>query len=187
MIIGYKRSLSSTYNKKFWQNGYLLLKDFFSLQESQKIISYSNYISNYKDNQDVIINYKNNSKISIENFLNNDNDLQYLINKKINPTIKSIYGENLNISKNVLHYKKPFSKLETQENIIEENCVNVMLFADKFSINSGCIELPTEQNTEWKIIESKPQDILIFNSNMPYRNKSNNTKFEKKFFHLIYN
>ena len=94
------------YNK----NGYVLIKDFFSLNEANQIIQYANNeLNDYEEKVGKYMIYfeDNKNKTRIENFLKYHDKLNNLEKNIINPLINQICDTKMFLFKDKMNWKNP--------------------------------------------------------------------------------
>lgn len=209
----FKPTNGPIYNKLFWTQGYLHFPKFFNLKDVTKIKKIINDIETsekYKEKYDF-----SNDDVKIENIINYNKELKELVDDKITPTIQSIYQHKMVLFNDKIIWRQSFSKgfNAQQDNFIWKgfplNRFVTISFCSEFNtIKSGCYEfspknhiygiLESEKNSnkinseleklfKWKPIETTPHDLLIYDSYLPYRCKSNKTSNCKRIFNLMYN
>jgi hypothetical protein len=182
--------LKTKYRNIFNSNGIVLLKNYFNNDETTQICSYADDILQ-------TINIKNKINLFTSSNITTNNDIKYFLNKHpplskfltyiINPIINNIYGRELVIFRDTMNISIPNScGLSKRCDILQygnykpKKFVNVMLFSENTHIEI-C------NNKEWRIIETSPRDILLFDCNTIYRGCHNNTKNINKIFIFTYN
>ena len=211
-----------TYHKQFWNQGYLLLPNFFSNREANKIKEIANELENYPEEPGKWMIYfekdrdNTKKKARIENIVNYHPCLKELVDEKITPTLEHVYQKPMNLFKDKMNWKKPFGKgfrahqdQAAWNDFPPSRFVSVALFGDRATFDNGCLEfspynhrngilkskenLPGELDVEeenklpWEVIETTPQDLLIFDSFAPHRSKSNRTNSSRRIFYFTYN
>lgn len=217
----YKQTLAPLYHKKFWNQGYLLIPNFFTSQEGQKITTIANELNNYPEEKGKWMIYhektqRGKQKARIENIVNYHPELGNLIHHKITPTLEQIYQKPMNLFKDKMNWKKAFGKgfqahqdQPAWADFPPSRFVSVALFGNRTTQRNGCLEFATgehyqgimdydmnslgeltpvvEESLQWEPIETTSRDLLMFDSYVPHRSKSNKTDSERRIFYFTYN
>ena len=100
------------YKTTFENNGFVLLKDFFSIEESENIVRYADELQEWKEEKFKWMLYyeknrdKNNNKkkARMEHFINYHSEINQVLDS-LKETIEFIYGEKLNLFKDKINWK----------------------------------------------------------------------------------
>ena len=194
--------------KIFWSNNYVLIKDAFKPYEGKFITKRANSIIESK-NKDYIKYYDDGNKMyNVENFMNYNHGLKYFVKHRAEPIAREIYGNKISLYKDKLNFKYPGggvfgegSDSPRWKDFNSKFFLTVCLFADKSTVTNGCLQVSSGKHLErsfdqnffpdksfnWDWVEAGPQDMLIFNSFIPYRSFINNSKNNRRIFYLTYN
>ena len=153
-------------------------------------------------------------KTRLEHFKNYNNNIQNILDKDINKFLKEILDEEHILFKDKLNWKMPggsgFLAHQDQPawtDFEPDKYITVALFANKTTIENGCLEFVRDKNKEgllsynenttgqlskevektlnWEHIQTTPRDILIFDSYAPHRSKDNKVKIAEEYFTLL--
>lgn len=149
----FKPTKAINYHKKFWKDGYLLLPNFFSVSESNKISEIANDLEKYPEKTGKWMIYfekdfhKRKKRARIENIVNYHPELKNLVDTKITPTLEHVYQKPMNLFKDKMNWKKPFGKgfrahqdQPAWNDFPPERFVSVALFGDRTTRDNGCLE-----------------------------------------------
>ena len=204
----------------FNRNGYILLKDYFTEEESVEIVRFADELENWEEKEGKwMIFFENNKhlKSRIENFYNYHKEFKLFIETKIKKTVDLIYGAKMNLFKDKLNWKygggKGFKAHQDQPawtDFPPDRYITVAMFANSSTKEKGCLEFGIGENKftdmcrynkegcgeldsiiekqlDWKITETTPRDLLLFDSYIPHRSKNNLTNDPRRIFYLTYN
>ena len=142
------------YKKEYEKDGYVLIKDFFSLEEANNIIKYADDLESWKEEKyKWMIYFENNSnkKARIENFINYHPNLKNILNDRLLPVINKIYGDNLVLFKDKLNWKygggggfKAHQDQPAWDDFSPNRFVSLALFANNSTIDNGCLQFVSE-------------------------------------------
>ena len=220
ILSGFKRTRSQLYSDLFWKNGYLYIKDYFSVKEADKIVKIADDLNSWKEEKGKWMIYfekdKEKKKARIENIVNYHPELKELVDNNITPTLEQIYKKPMNLFKDKMNWKKGFGKgfkahqdQPAWSDFPPKRFVSVAMFGNKTTKENGCLEFSpgqhknglfdydmsslgeltkdVEEELEWKPIETSSRDLLIFDSFVPHRSKSNKTSNDRRIFYFTYN
>ena len=201
--------------KQYWENGYLLLKDFLSKEESTNIVNWANELEKYPEEPGKWMIYfeSNHKKSRIENILNYHEKLNEFVESKIYPLVKDIYGKEMTIFKDKLNWKmghsKGFMPHQDQPAWSEfpaDRYISVALFANESTVDNGCLEFVSKQHKngvythensqitpkivdsfDWNYVTSTTSDVLLFDSYAPHRSGPNITNNSRRIFYFTFN
>ena len=141
-------SLIRTFNR----DGFILLKNFFSKQESSFLVSEAKKLYELPEVRDSYMKFYEktpNSRIlaRMEYFLGARKDLNNLVETRVNPLVNEIMNENMIIFKDKINWKLPgggaFLPHQDQDawsDFPPKFYVTAAMFADKSTSKNGCLE-----------------------------------------------
>lgn len=214
----YKRTMASLYNKKFWQQGFLLIPNYFTAKEGKRIQNIADELDNFKEEKGkwMIYHEKDKKKARIENIVDYHPDLKDLVTNNITPALQDIYQKPMNLFKDKMNWKKAFGRgfqahqdQPAWADFPPSRFISVALFGNKTTKENGCLEFSQgnhyqgllghdmenmgelnkdiEKKIDWEYVETSPRDLLMFDSYVPHRSKSNKTDKERRIFYFTYN
>ena len=142
------------------KDGLLLLKNFFTEEESNKIIEFADELENYPEEKGKwMIYFENGKKKSrIENFLNYNSELKNFVQNKIHTNIENIIESKLNLFKEKLNWKygggDGFKSHQDHPAFNDFPCkifYNVAIFANNSTKENGCLEF-SKGNYKYNIL-----------------------------------
>lgn len=152
--------------EKFNDNGYVLLKNYLTEEESQKIVQFADELEKWDEEAyKWMIFFENNETIKrktrLENFLDYHADLKQFYETKIVPLVTNIWDSDVFLFKEKLNWKygqgKGFKAHQDQPawtDFEPTKYVTVALFANNTTTENGCLEFATnlEQSEKYKTI-----------------------------------
>ena len=132
--------------------GYVLLKNFLNVKESEFIINNANLMEKWKEEQGKWMIYfekkgEIKNKTRLENFLKYNKELDIFLKNKIVPLVNDIVDENLILFKEKLNWKLGGGKgFKTHQDhpawtdFKPDKYITVALFADNSTKEKGCLE-----------------------------------------------
>ena len=154
-----EKYLDTSYLKdKLAKNGYLLIKNYFNLEDTKKIISFKDKLEKIDEQKGKWMIYyekKDNQKLKsrIENFINYNTDILDFLNTKINPFLNKVCGGDMIIFKDKINWKlsggKGFKAHQDQPAWNDFNVsrfYSVALFGTNSTIENGCLQVVKEKN-----------------------------------------
>lgn len=136
-------------NNNLKNNGLVLLKDFFTIEESNCIVSWANELEQLKEEKEKWMIYfeEGKKKSRIENFLNYNQELKEFINNKVKNSVEKVLGEKINLFKEKLNWKygggNGFKAHQDHPAFNDFPCsifYTVALFANDSTKENGCLE-----------------------------------------------
>lgn len=162
--------MSNNDNNNLKTDGLVLLKNLFTIEESENIIRWANELENYPEEKGKWMIYfeEGKKKSRIENFLNYHKELQQFINNKVKNKVEEVLGEKINLFKEKLNWKygggNGFKSHQDHPAFNDFPCnifYTVALFANNSTKENGCLEfskgnyrdnlLSYDKNTSGKI------------------------------------
>lgn len=155
------------YHKQFWRDGYLLLRNFFSVRESNNIKKIANELETFPEQEGKWMIYfeknghQNKKRARIENIINYHPELKEIVDYKITPTLEYVYQKPMNLFKDKMNWKKPFGQgfrahqdQPAWNDFPPERFVSAAIFGDKTTIKNGCLEFSPKNHING-ILDSK--------------------------------
>jgi len=148
---------------EFNQNGYILLKNFFSEEEAEQITEIANELENWNEEpfkwmiyfENKLNNDNSKFKSRIENFLNYHPLLQKIFKEKINSLVNEVTLKDLVLFKEKMNWKnpkgkgfKPHQDQPAWTDFKPSKYYTLALFANNTTIENGCLEFGTQKNKE---------------------------------------
>lgn len=146
-------NVNDTHKVHFDDNGFVLIKDFFSVDEADTIVSYANEIEGWNEEKfKWMIYYEQNTsgekrKARIEHFINYHDNLNTLLRNKLMPVVDYIYGEEVNLFKDKMNWKygkgkgfKPHQDHPAWTDFAPKKYVSMALFANNTTVDNGCLQ-----------------------------------------------
>ncbi len=146
------------YIKEFNDFGVVLIKDFFSNEEANDIVSYADNLEKLKESPGKYMIYfeKTNSekfKSRIENFLKYDNNIKEFFDSKIQQFANKMNNTSMNLLKEKMNWKrsggKGFKAHQDQpawNDFSPKKYVTVAVFANKCTKENGCLQFGYDKN-----------------------------------------
>lgn len=202
------------YSRKLKENGFLLLKDYFSIDESQQIIDFKQQLENLEETKGKWMIYyeKNNQRSRIENFINYSPNIKLFIENKISPLIENICQTPMILFKDKLNWKlsqgdgfEAHQDHPAWNDFTISRFYSIALFANNSTIENGCLQVVSGKNNigeinsngcipkeiaeqyQWEYLETTPRDLLIFDSFIPHKSDKNTTDKSRSIFYFTYN
>ena len=143
--------------RKFSEDGYVHIKDFFSNEEVMIIEKNMNYIYSlpevpykwmkyYEDKLDQLSRVEYFYKYSCLEFIN-------LIECRVKPFLENLYGSKLNLFKDKINWKlpgggsfKPHQDHPAWIDFKPDRYINTMFFLDEMTLENGCLEVSTDMD-----------------------------------------
>tara|TARA_B110000914_G_scaffold225156_1_gene245042 strand:+ start:1278 stop:2036 length:759 start_codon:yes stop_codon:yes gene_type:complete len=134
-----------TFNK----NGFVLIKNFFTEEESEQIVNFANTLETWNEtaNKWMIFFEKEKKKSRIEQFIDYYPELNEFMKTKVYPKVNSINGSDMNIFKDKLNWKhgggNGFNAHQDHPawTDFEPNIyISVALFANNSTKQNGCLQ-----------------------------------------------
>ena len=145
----YKRTMAPLYNKTFWKQGYLLIPNYFTGKEGDKIKKIADDLETWNEEKGKWMIYfeKDKKKARIENIVNYHPELKELVSHRITPTLQEIYQKPMKMFKDKMNWKKAFGKgFQAHQDqpawgdFPPSRFVSVAMFGNKSTTNNGCLE-----------------------------------------------
>lgn len=205
------------YNKMLVNDGFLLLKNFFSEDEKIQIIKFREQLEQLPEKKGKWMTYfeeKNNNrkKSRIENFYNYNENIKKFIDSKINPFLNKICKSEMVLFKEKINWKlskadgfkahqdhpawddfnisRFYSAAIFCNDCVKENgCLEVVRGKNNLGPfqKEGCIPPEIENSFNWEYLETSPYDLLIFDSYMPHRSGKNNSLNSRSIMYFTFN
>ena len=139
------------YIQEFNQNGYVLLKDYFTQKQADNIVDFANELETWDEQAFKWMIYfeKNNNKLKsrLENFLKYYPRLNNFFINNIHPLAEKIYGAPLNLFKEKMNWKnpngkgfKPHQDQPAWTDFKPDKYVTIAIFANNSTEQNGCLE-----------------------------------------------
>ena len=131
------------------KDGLILIKNFFSEEDSNRIVEFANQLENYQEEKGKwMIYFEDGKKKSrIENFLNYHKELQQFINNRVKNKVEEVLAKKINLFKEKLNWKygggNGFKAHQDHPAFNDFNCkifYTVALFANNSTKENGCLE-----------------------------------------------
>lgn len=144
----------------FKKDGYLVLKDFFSLEEEALIKKTGNELFNLPEIKNSYMKYYENTSNGrilsrMEYFLNNSGDFKELINNKVQLKLEEIVGERMCLFKDKINWKlpnggqfKPHQDQEAWSDFPPKYYVSCAIGLDDCYVENGCLEMVKGKHKE---------------------------------------
>lgn len=204
------------YRNDLETNGYLLIKDFFSKNETETIINFKKELEVLEECKGKWMTYFEEKdgikkKSRIENFVNYNSNIKNFLEKKITVFLEKIIGEKMILFKDKINWKLSNGKgFKAHQDHPAWNDFNiskfysVALFGNKSTKENGCLQIVHNKNKEiinndgcipdiisekvkWEYLETTSSDLLIFDSYIPHKSDKNTTKESRSIFYFTYN
>lgn len=141
----------------FWQDGFVLLRNFLSQAEAADISKWADELEEYPEEAGKWMIYFEDNKVKtrIENILDYHPSLKSFLQNKITPTLEHIYKDKMNIFKDKMNWKrghgKGFRAHQDQpawSDFPPQRFVSVALFANDTTPENGCLEFVKNKHQE---------------------------------------
>ena len=151
---------------KLKNDGFILIKNYFNKDESEKIISFREKLEKIKEEKGKWMIYfeKNNEnriRSRIENFVNYNSDISNFLNNKINPLLNKVCDGEMVLFKDKINWKLSGGKgfLAHQDHPAWDDFkvsrfYSVSLFGTKSNIENGCLQVVRGKNNDG-VLEKK--------------------------------
>ena len=202
--------------KHIADNGYLLVKNFFNEKDKNKIIKFREELEKLPEEKGKwMIYYEDdnlNIKSRIENFVNYNKNIKAFLYSKIIPFLNQICQNDMILFKDKINWKlangNGFGAHQDHpawDDFNVSRFYSVALFCNNSTKDNGCLEvakglnnigiiqkvgcIPDEivKNYQWDILETTPNDILIFDSFIPHKSGKNNTSKSRSIMYFTFN
>lgn len=149
--------MNENYHKTFWEDGFVLLKDYLSAEEANNIIKYANELENYPEEKGKWMIYfeGDRKKSRIENILDYHPFLNQIVSGKISGLVEEIYGQKMSLFKDKMNWKaaqgKGFRAHQDQSawnDFPPNRFVSVALFANDTALENGCLEFVRKEHQQ---------------------------------------
>ena len=209
--------MNNIYAKKLKEDGCLLIKNFFSENEKEKIVNFKKKLENLPEEIgkwmiyfEEIDNVKVKSRI--ENFYNFDNEIKDFVDSKILPFLEKICENKMLLFKDKMNWKYPKGDgFKAHQDHPAWNDFNisrfysVALFADNATVENGCLEIVKGKNNigeinssgcipeniaenfNWEYVEATSYDLFIFDSFIPHKSSKNISNKSRSIFYFTFN
>ena len=209
----------------FYKNsGYLVCKNFFSINEIKKIKKWTLEIENFNEVKGKWMKYydlsikdrKSMILTRIENFYDYHADFKKFISKNyILSEISKLAGSKVCLFKDKINFKYPGAKgFKAHQDAtiwegmygIKEGFISMLISIDVSNKKNGCLEVASnykknylvgkswqkmpskiEKRLNWKLLQTKPGDIIFFNDYTPHRSADNYSNKKRRIIFLTYN
>ena len=205
------------YNNSLKKNGYLLIKNYFKLDEVFFIKNFKKYLEQLPEQKGKYMIYYeniNNTDVRsrVEHFVPYFETINNLLKTNIEPLLEKILEEKIILFKDKLNWKYPngdgFKAHQDHpawSDFPVSRFYSVALFADNSTKQNGCLEIVKEKNNNglyntngcinetveqtlhWEYLEATSADLLIFDSFIPHRSDKNTTESSRSIFYFTYN
>lgn len=207
--------------QEFKDVGLIYRPDFFTKQEKEDIIKWTNEIQNWKEEKNKwMIYYEDvgDEKMlcRMENYIPYHKGIANLFLGKINNAVSDLYGEGSFLYKDKINFKlpgggayEPHQDSHAFQHLAKKLHISVMIAVDAATIETGCLEFVHGKNKEfypsvngvlvpevvskwekeglWKPYQTKPGDVVFFDSLIPHRSGPNKGKEQRRTYYLTYN
>ena len=143
-----------SYRNQFKNNGYILLKDYFTEQEAKQIKNYANTIEEWNEEKGRWMTYFEKKgdikqKSRVEYFLNYYPPLNYFVRSQISSIVNFIHEDNMNLFKEKINWKLPngsgfraHQDFPAWSDFKPKYFVTAAVFADDNTSDNGCVQFP---------------------------------------------
>ena len=218
LIYKYLTSQLGMYRENLKKDGFLLIKDYFTDKNVEQIYDFKSKLENINEEKGKWMIYyeetvNGSMRSRIENFTNYNKDIREFLDLKVVPLLNNILNENMVLFKDKLNWKLPNGKgykahqdHQAWNDFDITRFYSVALFANKTTIQNGCLEVVKDMNNEgvlemcdgcihtdienklkWQYLETTPADLLIFDSYTPHRSGDNKTSNSRSIFYFTFN
>lgn len=144
-----------SYRNTFRNNGYILLKDYFTQYEAIKINEYANYIEKMGETKGKWMTYYEKKrdvkqKSRVENFINYYSPLNFFLNNQISSIVNFINEDTMCLFKDKINWKLPQGEgfrahqdYPAWADFQPHSFVTAAIFADDNTRENGCVQFPT--------------------------------------------
>lgn len=141
-------------------NGFVLLKNFFSIQEANKIIGFKEKLQQLEESPGKWMIYYEESngeqlRCRVENFIYYDTEIKNFLDTKIMPLLTGIFKTEMNIFKDKINWKMPngngFQAHQDHpawNDLPPKIFYSVALFGNNSTIENGCLQMVKSKNKE---------------------------------------
>lgn len=155
------------YRNIFDENGYVLIKDFFTEDESKEIVKIADEIEKWPEQKGKWMFYfeknkENKYRCRVENFVNYHDQLNEILETKLFPIVDKICGEKMLLFKDKLNWKRGGGKgfkahqdHPAWTDFEPNKYVTLALFANISNEQNGCLQFGKNTNNS-KITELCP-------------------------------
>ena len=205
------------YRSNLKNDGYLLLKDFFTKEESEEIIQFRKELEKLPEEKGKWMIYyeddnNNELKSRIENFINYKENIKNFVNKKLVPLLNNVCGDKMVLFKDKINWKLPNGNgfkahqdhpawsdfdvsrfysvaLFCNNSTIENGCLQIVKNMNNIGLlqDKGCIPEHIVETLKWEYLETTPCDLLIFDSFIPHKSEKNNTNNSRSIMYFTFN
>ena len=142
---------------KFWTDGFILLEDYLTSEEGDKIVNWADQLEEYPEEAGKWMIYfeSENKKSRIENILDYHQGLKNFVHDKITPLLESIYMNKMTLFKDKMNWKRGYSKgfkahqdQPAWSDFPPQIFITVALFANDTTIENGCLEFVSKRHQE---------------------------------------
>ena len=204
------------YRNDLEENGYVLIKDFFTDSEAEEINNFRlelEELEEYKGKWMIYYEENNGNKLKsrIENFVNYKDNIKKFVDSKIKSLLESLLCEKMILFKEKINWKLPGGNgFKAHQDHPAWNDFNiskfysVAIFGNNSTIENGCLQVSPQKNNQlfndngciseniansldWKYVESTSKDLLIFDSFIPHKSDKNNSSKSRSIFYFTFN
>ena len=209
--------LSNKHLQDYEKNGFLLLENFYSIEEILEIGKWTNEVASKPEIPGEQMMYfeeslKNPSKRilnRVEYFSHFHKKFNELFSSKLAKVTTQLLKDNAILFKEKINFKYPggdgFKAHQDQQagwGKYINFFITVMIAVDESQIENGCIEIaagqhkngligeewkPLENDLEYKDFPTKPGDIIFFDSYVPHRSSPNMSNRPRRSIFVTYN
>lgn len=198
------------------ENGFILLKNFLSEEEANKISQWANKFENEEKSEWWIYNEISQGKklkSRVEHFVPFCSEIKDFITNKLQPLLKKevfLFKDKMNWKQAGGNGFKAHQDHPAWDDFIKDGkFYSIALFPDGSTEENGCLEfvygmnkkllendleeegglgsIKNEEKYKWIPIETSNKDVLIFDSYAPHRSHENKTNSSRRIFYFTFN
>ena len=150
----------NNYSKQFKNDGFILLKDFFTVEEADLIKTCADNLYNLPEVRESYMKFYENTKDQrilsrMEYFINSQPELKNLVDTKVTPILKEIMNQNMCLFKDKINWKlpgggkfKPHQDNEAWSDFPPTYYITCAFSVDNCTIENGCLEMVRGEHTK---------------------------------------
>lgn len=175
-----------SYRQDIRNNGYILLKNYFTEKEGNYITFYANNIEKWNDNKGRWMTYYEKKgdlkqKSRVENFINYYSPLHYFVHSQVGSLVNFIQEDKMYMFKDKINWKLPngsgfraHQDYPAWDDFKPHSFVTAAIFADSNTTKNGCVQFPINYynyleklNKNDHNLEDNIKDNKLFINNEP--------------------
>jgi len=205
----------------FERDGFVCIKNFLTEEEGEMIKKNIRFLHDAPEIPGKYMKYyettENGRQLArIENFVNYNDVIRGLLDRKLTPLVDALVGEKMALFKDKANWKlpggngfKPHQDHPAWTDLPPEYFLTIAVFADNCTLDNGCLEIVRGRHREgvfendyasgggineqvvagmnWEHMITNVRDIIVFDGFVPHRSGKNKTNSSRSIYYFTYN